>query len=439
MANRGARPAAAPRARCASGGSPRAAPSAGPATASTGAAARTSSAAAAATGSSRRSTRWSISSRTMRGAAMKAGQVLSTVEFPGLDADQSAHLQQRLASLRDDVPAVGWKQMRKVLASEWGEDPERVLASIDPEPAAAASIGQVYRGRTPTGRTSRQGPVPGHRRGGRVGHAQPAHARAAPAPADARPRRQAGARRAARADLGGVRLRARGVEPPPPSPASGAAIRSSPSRRSTRSSAAAGCSSASGSTASTSRRSAEQPDQVRDRYAEIVYRFFYGTARELDLALGDPHPGQLPALRRRARRVLRLRHAPRPAARLPGPGGGDLRRDPRGRRGRARGRRCAIWATCRDDTDWNGALLLEHMRAVSWWLRTDEPLRLAPEDLVARQRGPARGAQRRAHAADAPDDPAARGPAAAADGGPAVPGRDDASRGGGLGRAAAAS
>src|SRR6059036_3376717 len=51
---------------------------------------------------------------TMRGAAMKAGQVLSTVEFPGLDADQSDHLQARLASLRDNVPAVGWKQMRKV-------------------------------------------------------------------------------------------------------------------------------------------------------------------------------------------------------------------------------------------------------------------------------------------------------------------------------------
>ena len=42
----------------------------------------------------------------MRGAAMKAGQVLSTVEFPGLDPDQAAYLQQRLASLRDNVPAV---------------------------------------------------------------------------------------------------------------------------------------------------------------------------------------------------------------------------------------------------------------------------------------------------------------------------------------------
>src|SRR5213080_65634 len=67
----------------------------------------------------------------MRGAAMKAGQVLSTVEFPGLDEDQAAHLQARLGSLRDSIPPVGWKQMRKVLASEWGEEPERVLARID--------------------------------------------------------------------------------------------------------------------------------------------------------------------------------------------------------------------------------------------------------------------------------------------------------------------
>src|SRR5258705_9685910 len=38
--------------------------------------------------------------QTMRGAAMKAGQVLSTGEVPGLDADQAAHPQGRPASLR---------------------------------------------------------------------------------------------------------------------------------------------------------------------------------------------------------------------------------------------------------------------------------------------------------------------------------------------------
>src|ERR1700744_1837690 len=87
----------------------------------------------------------------MRGAAMKAGQVLSTIEFPGLDPDQNAHLQERLASLRDNVPAVGGRQMRKVLEQEWGQAPEKAL-DIDSEPAAAASIGQVYRARDSEGR-----------------------------------------------------------------------------------------------------------------------------------------------------------------------------------------------------------------------------------------------------------------------------------------------
>ena len=49
---------------------------------------------------------------------MKAGQVLSTIEFPGLDPDQVEYLQQRLASRRDNVPAVGWKQMRGVLETD---------------------------------------------------------------------------------------------------------------------------------------------------------------------------------------------------------------------------------------------------------------------------------------------------------------------------------
>ena len=88
----------------------------------------------------------------MRGAAMKAGQVLSTVEFPSLDPDQSAHLQARLASLRDDIPAVDYPQMRRILEAEWGQAPEQVMAEIDPEPAAAASIGQVYRATARDGR-----------------------------------------------------------------------------------------------------------------------------------------------------------------------------------------------------------------------------------------------------------------------------------------------
>jgi predicted unusual protein kinase regulating ubiquinone biosynthesis (AarF/ABC1/UbiB family) len=32
------------------------------------------------------------------------------------------------------------------------------------------------------------------------------------------------------------------------------------------------------------------------------------------------------------------------------------------------------------DGDWNGTLLLDHMRAMSWWLQEGEQLRLGPED-----------------------------------------------------------
>jgi predicted unusual protein kinase regulating ubiquinone biosynthesis (AarF/ABC1/UbiB family) len=123
-----------------------------------------------------------------------------------------------------------------------------------------------------------------------------------------------------------------------------------------------------------------QPDPVRDRYAEIVYRFYYGVARELDLALGDPHPGNY--LLCDDGRVAFLDF-------------GMVRELQRG----YLTREAVIFAAIRShdelalveamrtlgylrgDADWNGTLLLDHMRAVSWWLQADEPLRLAPEDV----------------------------------------------------------
>ncbi len=41
----------------------------------------------------------------------------------------------------------------------------------------------------------------------------------------------------------------------------------------------------------------------RDSYGEIVFRFYFGLLYRERIALGDPHPGQLPAASRRARRV----------------------------------------------------------------------------------------------------------------------------------------
>ena len=317
---------------------------------------------------------------TMRGAAMKAGQVLSTVEFPGLDEDQSAHLKQRLASLRDDVPAVSWKQMRKVLADEWGADPERVLGSIDPEPAAAASIGQVYRGRTADGAdVAVKIQYPG------IGEAvesdmrnvrmlAPLLRRLMPG-LDVKPvLAELSERIAAECDYeleaSSHRMLARFWRGHPF--VTVPAVDTSLSRRRVLVSewvdgidfAAVG----------------HEPDPVRDRYAEIVYRFFYGTLKELDLALGDPHPGNY--LLCGDGRVAFLDF-------------GMVRKLPRD----YLGREALIFAAIRegdedalvdslralgylrDGADWNGSLLLEHMRAMSWWLRGDEPLRLNPEDM----------------------------------------------------------
>jgi len=87
----------------------------------------------------------------MKGAAMKLGQVLSTIDLPGLEAEDSERIKTRLAELRDDAPRVGFPRLEKLMAAEWGEPVGRVLADIDPEAVAAASIGQVHRARTKEG------------------------------------------------------------------------------------------------------------------------------------------------------------------------------------------------------------------------------------------------------------------------------------------------
>src|SRR5215208_423174 len=228
---------------------------------------------------------------TMRGAAMKAGQVLSTVEFPGLDEDQSAHLQQRLASLRDDVPAVGWKQMRKVLEREWEEDPERVLGSIDPEPAAAASIGQVYRGQTTDGvEVAVKVQYPGIAEAvesdmRNVRMLAPLLRRLMPG-LDVKPvLAELSERISAECDYeleaSSHRILASFWRGHPFITVPSVDMRLS-RRRVLVSEWVDGIDFAA---------VGREPDAVRDRYAEIVYRFFYGTALELDVALGDPHPG----------------------------------------------------------------------------------------------------------------------------------------------------
>jgi predicted unusual protein kinase regulating ubiquinone biosynthesis (AarF/ABC1/UbiB family) len=87
----------------------------------------------------------------MRGAAMKVGQMISMVEFGGIAEDEQDELQRKLATLRDDVPPVPFVQLERLIRREFGGPLERVFSEFDERAFAAASIGQVHRATTVDG------------------------------------------------------------------------------------------------------------------------------------------------------------------------------------------------------------------------------------------------------------------------------------------------
>ena len=87
----------------------------------------------------------------LRGAAMKVGQVLSTVDFTALPEEERESFKQTLAALRDDVPPLPFREVEKLLRDELGERPAAVFAEFEEEAFAAASIGQVHRAVTREG------------------------------------------------------------------------------------------------------------------------------------------------------------------------------------------------------------------------------------------------------------------------------------------------
>jgi predicted unusual protein kinase regulating ubiquinone biosynthesis (AarF/ABC1/UbiB family) len=89
---------------------------------------------------------------TMKGAAMKVGQVMSFLDVGVVPEEYREEFQRKLAELRDAAPTVTFKQMGRVIEEELGEPLKNVFDEFNEEPIAAASIGQVYRARLHDGR-----------------------------------------------------------------------------------------------------------------------------------------------------------------------------------------------------------------------------------------------------------------------------------------------
>src|SRR3954463_5614790 len=89
---------------------------------------------------------------TMKGAAMKLGQVMSFLDVGLVPEDYREEFQAKLAALRDAAPKVSFKDMRKVIEQDLDGKLKEFFDDFDEDAIAAASIGQVYRATTVEGR-----------------------------------------------------------------------------------------------------------------------------------------------------------------------------------------------------------------------------------------------------------------------------------------------
>lgn len=87
----------------------------------------------------------------LKGGAMKFGQALSVLEA-ALPEEMAAPYREQLTRLQDSAPPMPTQTVRDVLAEDLGDDWRDQLVWLDGAPTAAASIGQVHRGRWYDGR-----------------------------------------------------------------------------------------------------------------------------------------------------------------------------------------------------------------------------------------------------------------------------------------------
>jgi predicted unusual protein kinase regulating ubiquinone biosynthesis (AarF/ABC1/UbiB family) len=89
---------------------------------------------------------------TMKGAAMKLGQVMSFLDVGLVPDEYREDFQKKLAALRDAAPKVSFKDMRKVVEADLGGRLSDHFSDFSEEAIAAAALGQVYRATTSEGR-----------------------------------------------------------------------------------------------------------------------------------------------------------------------------------------------------------------------------------------------------------------------------------------------
>jgi predicted unusual protein kinase regulating ubiquinone biosynthesis (AarF/ABC1/UbiB family) len=88
----------------------------------------------------------------MKGAAMKIGQLASFIDTEFLPPEYRELYQSQLATLRSTAPPMPWKKVRQVLDAQLGEPLEELFEDFEHDATAAASIGQVHRAVLPDGR-----------------------------------------------------------------------------------------------------------------------------------------------------------------------------------------------------------------------------------------------------------------------------------------------
>jgi predicted unusual protein kinase regulating ubiquinone biosynthesis (AarF/ABC1/UbiB family) len=227
----------------------------------------------------------------MRGAAMKIGQVLSTVDFTAIPENEREEFKQTLAALRDDVPPLPFRSIEKLVRSELGGPVSSHFAEFEETAFAAASIGQVHRAVTRDGdEVAVKIQYPGMAEAVEIdlrnlGLLLPVVKRLAPGldvkALAAELRERVGEELDYEIEAQNHRTVARGwrghafVHVP-------TVYTSLSSRRVLVTELLSG------------RRFEDVKrlgDGERDRFAEIVFRFFFGTLSHLGRASGDPHPG----------------------------------------------------------------------------------------------------------------------------------------------------